>query len=301
MLFRNLTLYRLPATFACSMARLSDAVSTLPARECGPLEAETMGFVAPELGCGSGGHWELVLASGPSAMLRIRTERKSIPPGAVETAVQRRALPMERGRGTPLSRRELIVLKQEETERVLRGLPSAVSDLRVWLDLKRGWVGCDTTNRSRADSAVSLLRTALDTFPARPLEPSIPPTRRLTDWLVAQHPPHPFGFGEDCDLSTNGRRSAAWKGRGVDLTGEQVRKHLELGMQARRLGLTFDKTLAFALDHSLTIHGIKRIADSKSSEDADLTNQFRASVDALSPLVTSIIDTFGVFQYANAA
>lgn len=298
MLLRNLTLYRLPRNYSCSAPELAAATAGLPARDCGPLEHQTAGFVAP-MGSLDG---PLVLWDGACALLCIREYRKQLPPGAVEIAVQRHALAKEKELGRPLEPGELRTIKREQFEQALTSMLTTVRDLRVWIDFNGGWIACDTSSRTRADDAISTLRSALGSFPARPLEPSLPPTRQLTDWLLQGNPDDGFDFDSACDLTPRSRQTVAWKGRGVDLRGPLVRSHLDTGMEARMLQLTFEDSVTFALDHSLCVRGLKPINDAATPEaDSDIELALACASPLLSRLAGAIGASFKVFQYPDCS
>ena len=65
--------------------------------------------------------------------------------------------------------------------------------------------------------------------------------------------PAEFALGDVCELREGGEAGGIVRCRGQDLTGDEIRGHLQAGKQATRLGLIWDGRVAFVLDEALVV------------------------------------------------
>jgi recombination associated protein RdgC len=159
-------------------------------------------------------------------------------------------------RGGVVSRKERQVMRENVIARLL---PTALpKTTRTWVVLTStgwAWVGC--TSRGKAEDIISFLRETLGSFPAEPVPFASAPQRTLTRWVSTAETPEPFHFGEACEMRHPAEKSQVSRFAGADMTCEEIRNHLGLGMEVTRLALTWEDRLAFTVDADMALRGIQ--------------------------------------------
>jgi recombination associated protein RdgC len=303
MLFRNLTLFRFSAAAAPTADDLETALAAHPLRPPGALELATRGWVSPY-----GSESEvLVLRQGHQLLLELGAEDKLLPGSVVnaELAARLRAFEAEHGRrpGGRLRRQMREALISELLPRAF----ARPSRLRLFLDLKQGWLAIDTASRKAAEAALSLLRDSLGTFPALPATAESAPRERLTRWLGDGDLPRDFELGDECELRDPADRGGVVRVRRQDLTGAEMRAHLKAGKQVAQLALIHEGRLGLVLGEDLVLRKIRflELADEAPEAGADprqeLEARFALSAAETLRLLVRIEDLFGVRRPAQNA
>ena len=93
---------------------------------------------------------------------------------------------------------------------------------------------------------------------------------------------------------------ASWRGRNVDLGSDEVREHLNAGMQVERLALVYNGRLAFVLDEDLTIRQLRfldvaldALAETEDV-DSELAATFALMALEVAALCGSLAKVFGL-------
>jgi len=304
MYFRNLTFYRFPLSVALTIrdiaARdprhfagatreqysLQAMLSELAAKPCGALELSSRGWVSP-----FGADAEAMFGQvGDCLLLTLGGEDKILPGSAVNAAVAKKVAEIEQREGRKLGGRARRALRDEI---LLYLLPRALVKpyrLSGYLDLAEGFLAVDTPSRKAADGFVSYVRHTLGSFPALPLDAEMPPRAVLTGWISGDEMPtaNPDGspgtpalrLDDSATLQDGTDAGGLVKLDRLELGAEEIRHHLEAGMQCTRLGMTLDDRLSFTFDEDLIVRKLKfldaAVESLESSDDDDL----RAELDA---------------------
>lgn len=304
MYFRNLTFYRFPLSVGLAIREIAardprhDAgatreqyslqamLSDLAAKPCGSLELSSRGWVSP-----FGADAEAMFGQvGDCLLLTLGGEDKILPGSAVNAAVAKKVAEIEQREGRKLGGRARRALRDEILQDLLPRALVKPYRLSGYLDLAEGFLAVDTCSRKAADGFVSHLRHTLGSFPALPLNAEMPPRAVLTGWLSGDEMPtaNPDGSRGTPALSLNDSATlqdpidsgGVVKLDRVELGSEEIRNHLETGMQCTRLGLTLDDRLSFTFDEDLAVRKLKFLDAAVESLESSDDDDFRAELDA---------------------
>ncbi len=251
MFFRNLTLFRFPASL--DLSQLESHLADCALKPAGPLEMLSRGFVSPF------GRDEVVLSHrvGDCIWLTIGGEERLLPSSVVNEEAAKKVSKAEQREGRKLGGRARRKIKEDIVHDLL---PRAfVRQLRTdaYLDLEHGFIAVDTSSRKSAEAVVSEVRRALGSFPALPPNAETSPRAVLTGWIAGEKLPESVTLGDECELKDPADRGAIVKCQRQELQGEEIGKHLESGKQVTRLALNFDDHVSFVLGEDLVVRKLK--------------------------------------------
>lgn len=266
MFFRNLTLFRFPSSL--DLTDLDAQLAECALKPVGPLELSSRGFIPP-----LGQHGDALSHGLHGALwLAVGGEDKLLPGAVVNDLLQKKLAAIEEKEGRKPGGRTRKRLKDELiTELLPRAFVRPVrSD--AMLDTSLGVVAVDTSSRKNAESVVSEIRRALGSFPALPLNAEVAPRAILTGWIAGDALPDGLSLGDECELRDPTDTGAIVKVQRMELSGEEIAKHLEAGKQVTRLALVLDDHVSFVLGEDLVVRKFKLLdgaVDQLESTDRD--------------------------------
>jgi recombination associated protein RdgC len=266
MFFRNLTLFRFPTSL--NLADLDAQLAECELKPVGALELSSRGFVTP---LGQHGD-QFCQRQGDALWLAIGGEDKLLPGAVVNDLLQKKLASIEEKEGRKPGGR---TRKRLKDELIMELLPRAfVRPVRTdaLIDTQTGVIAVDTSSRKSAESVVSEVRRALGSFPALPLNAEVAPRAILTGWIAGDPLPEGLSLGDECELRDPTDTGAVVKIQRMELSGEEIRKHLEAGKQATRLALTLDDHVNFVLGEDLIVRKFKLLdgaVDQLEASDSD--------------------------------
>ncbi len=282
-MFKNAKVFRLGAPFALDLMQLNERLTGHRFRPCGPQEIATMGWASP-LGPAAE---ILVHAANGCLLIAARRQERLLPAAVVAEAVAEKVAEIEQGEMRDVTRRERSRLREDLT---LQMLPHAFTRsrlVRAYVDPLGGWVVVDASSDKVAEDVLSLLRKSLETLPAKPLRPGLPVAERLSAWVETGDAAAGFDLEDQCELRDPSDTRAVVRCRGQDLTGPEIKTHLDSGKRVVALGLTWNDHLSLVLDEDL---GLKRLrfADELIDEAIDSDSEDEtARLDAEMVIMTS--------------
>ena len=266
MFFRNLTLFRFPTSL--NLADLDAQLAECELKPVGALELSSRGFVTP---LGQHGD-QFCQRQGDALWLAIGGEDKLLPGAVVNDLLQKKLASIEEKEGRKPGGR---TRKRLKDELIMELLPRAfVRPVRTdaLIDTQTGVIAVDTSSRKSAESVVSEVRRALGSCPALPLNAEVAPRAILTGWIAGDPLPEGLSLGDECELRDPTDTGAVVKIQRMELSGEEIRKHLEAGKQATRLALTLDDHVSFVLGEDLIVRKFKLLdgaVDQLEASDSD--------------------------------
>ncbi len=221
MFFRNLTLFRFPTSL--DLSDLDTVLAEHALRPVGPLELSTRGFVSP-----FGQHGDaLSHRLGDAIWLTVGGEDKLLPGAVVNDMLQKKLAKIEQAEGRKPGGRTRKRLKDElVTELLPRAFVRPVRTDAL-IDTKLGVIAIDTSSRKSAESVVSEVRKALGSFPALPVNAEVAPRSILTGWIAGDPLPDGVGIGDECELRDPTDTGAVVKVQRMELSGDEIGKHLD--------------------------------------------------------------------------
>lgn len=266
MFFRNLTLFRFPTTL--DLSDLETQLAACALKPCGALELFSCGFMPP-----FGQHGDAYTHHNDAALwLTVGGEDKLLPGAVVNDLLQKKLAAIEEKEGRKPGGR---TRKRIKDELITELLPRAfVRPVRTdaLIDETLGVIAVDTSSRKTAEAVVSEVRRALGSFPALPLNAEVAPRAILTGWIAGDPLPDGLTLGDECELRDPTDSGAVVKIQRMELSGEEIAKHLEAGKQATRLALTLDDHISFVLGEDLVVRKFKLLdgaVDQLEASDGD--------------------------------
>ncbi len=274
MFFRNLTLFRFPTSL--DLSDLDTLLAEHALRPVGPLELSTRGFVSP-----FGQHGDaLSHRLGDAIWLTVGGEDKLLPGAVVNDLLQKKLAKIEQAEGRKPGGRTRKRLKDElVTELLPRAFVRPVRTDAL-IDTKLGVIAVDTSSRKNAESVVSEVRKALGSFPALPVNAEVAPRSILTGWIAGDPLPDGVGIGDECELRDPTDTGAVVKVQRMELSGDEIGKHLESGKQAARLALALDDHVSFVLGEDLVVRKFKLLDGAVDQLESSDRDDVRAELEA---------------------
>lgn len=250
MLFKNARIFRFTRPVQIEPGQLEEKLEVDAFKPCGPQEMSRQGWASP-----LGKHGEtLVHAAGGYMLICLQRQEKILPAQVVKEYVDEKAEAIEAEQMRKVRRKERDEIKEQV---LLEMMPQAfVRNKRTYgyLALQDGLLVVDASNSNAAEHFASSLRKSLGSLPVRPPVVEQAPAFTFTGWLNESIDlPDQITLGADAwmvDPSEDGGKVIA---RGLDLNSDEVRGHLDAGMQATKLTMTWDDNVSFCLDEELGI------------------------------------------------
>lgn len=298
MWFRNARIFRFTKPFDISAEALEEKLQADAFKPCGPQETTRQGWVPP---LGKHGD-QLVHSANGYHLIALRKEEKILPGPVVKEAVEERAEAIELEQGRKVRKKE----KEEIKEQVmLEMLPQAFSRNRrcfAYLAPQDGVLVVDAGSAKQAEDLASTLRKSLGSLPVRPPAVEQAPAFTFTGWLneSIDHPAT-IVLGSECELKDPSEDGGVVRCKGLDLKADEIRNHLETGMQVTKLALTWDDNVSFVLDEELGIRRLKfgeTLQDQLDGVDADdalakFDAAFTIMTLELSRLIPGLLEALG--------
>ena len=298
MWFRNARIFRFTKPLDISAEALEDKLQADAFKPCGPQETTRQGWVPP---LGKHGD-QLVHSANGYHLIALRKEEKILPGPVVKEAVEERAEAIEVEQGRKVRKKE----KEEIKEQVmLEMLPQAFSRNRrcfAYLAPQDGVLVVDAGSAKQAEDLASTLRKSLGSLPVRPPAVEQAPAFTFTGWLneSIDHPAT-IVLGSECELKDPSEDGGVVRCKGLDLKADEIRNHLETGMQVTKLALTWDDNVSFVLDEELGIRRLKfgeTLQDQLDGVDADdalakFDAAFTIMTLELSRLIPGLLEALG--------
>ncbi|MEP1268774.1 MAG: recombination-associated protein RdgC, partial [Marinobacter sp.] len=248
MWFRNARVFRFTKPFEITAEALEEKLQEDAFKSCGPQETSRQGWVSP-----MGKHSDLLVHSaGGYHLIALRKEEKLLPASVIKELVDEKAEMIEAEQHRKVRRKEKDELKEEVT---LEMLPRAFSKNRrcyAYLAPADGVLVVDAGSSKQAEDLASTLRKSLGSLPVRPPAVEQAPAFTFTGWLNESIDlPASIELGNECELKDTSEDGGVVRCKGLDLQGDEIRSHLDAGMQVTKLSVTWDDSLSFVLDEEL--------------------------------------------------
>lgn len=298
MWFRNARVFRFTKPFNISAEELEEKLSGDAFKPCGPQEITRQGWVPP-----LGKHGEqLVHSANGYHLIALRKEEKILPGPVIKEAVEEKAEMIEVEQGRKVRRKEKDEIKEQVT---LEMLPQAFSRNRrsfAYLAPEDGVLVVDAGSAKQAEDLASTLRKSLGSLPVRPPVVEQAPAFTFTGWLNETIDlPGVIALGDECELKDPSEDGGVVRCKGLDLKADEIRNHLDAGMQVTKLAVTWDDNVSFVLDEELGIRRLKFGETLQDQLDDVDTDDAVAKFDAaftlmtleLSKLVPGLLEALG--------
>lgn len=293
MFFRNLTLFRFPASL--DFSNLDELLPEAALKPVGPLELASRGFVSPF------GRDEPALSHriGDAIWLTLGGEDKILPAAVVNDLLAKKLAEIEEKEGRKPGGRTRKRIKEDLLHELLPRAFVKPSRTDALLDLEHGFLAVDTSSRKNAEAVASEIRHALGSFPALPPNAEVAPRNVLTGWIAGEPLPDGLALGEECELKDAMDGGAVVKCQNQELQSEEIAKHLEAGKQVTRLALVLDDHVSFVLGEDLVVRKLKFLEGAVDQLENTERDDLRAELDARFALMSGEVKRlFAVLEQA---
>ncbi len=301
MWFKNLIFYRFTQKFELSTEELEEKLLEKRFRSCGSQDVSTYGWVPP-----LGKHGTMLThGSSDFVMICARREEKILPSSVIKDALDERIETIEQSESREVFSKEKKTLKEDVTMELLPKAFTKSQNTLAYIDMKEGWIVVDASSFKKAEELTSCLRECLGSLPV--VNPPLKnmPSVTMTQWLREEpRVEPPFTLGDECDLREAGDEGGQVNVRKQELITDEIRAHLDAGMQVSKLALLWDDAQSFVLGDDLVVRKLKFtevIQDQLDDISADsAAEQFDADFSvmtlSLRKLINDLIETLGGFS-----
>lgn len=305
-MFKNALVYRLEHWAPPPAAELEQRLAQGRFVACGATQPESAGWVAPR----GDEHEALAEQVVGQWILKLCTETKAVPGGAVKAELKARLDAAERETGRrPKGKRAKELKEQVVHELLPRAFPKR-ADTLVWIDHREGFVWVGASSAKKADGVVTRLVEWLGSgIRIAPLHTALSPATAMAGWLVDQAPPPGFTVDRDCELKQPDSEKAAVRYARHTLEIAEVAEHIRQGKQPTRLALTWASRLSFELTDNLALKKLKLADVVLESAEAAAADGDAGAFDAnvalmtgeLRQLLPALLEALGGLQAPGTA
>lgn len=293
-LFRNLSVYSLPGGWAVSLPQLVGMLEQHQFVPTTDLQAESTGWAPVHEGYG------LVHEVQGHLLLRQRTESRVMPAKAIELQVREAAAKVEEAQGYKPGKKQRKEIREQVIDQMLPAAFRQQDDVLVWIDTHAGRLGIDSASSGPRDAAVALLCESIDHFALDRLSVRTAAAGAMTAWLADDEVPEGFTIDTLADLRAAGEGAGAVQYVNRPLDPQEVRHHIQSGMQCTRLALTWQDRISFVLDDELVLKRIvpadvvqMDVERSAKTEAEEFEADFFLMATTLRGLVADLVDALG--------
>ncbi|HEX7037500.1 MAG TPA: recombination-associated protein RdgC [Pseudomonadales bacterium] len=295
-MFRNLRLYRLHSPWPESEAALSAQLEQAAFQPCGPYSERSSGWEAP-----AGEGVELLCRRVAGAdLLRLRSQVRLLPAAAVNEALEDRVAEFTKRMQRSPGRREKRQLKDEvHAELMPRALVKS-ERVKGFCLIAEELIAIDTASEAQAERFLDKLRDALGSLKVTPLKFRQPFAQLINRVFLGDGPPV-FRPGRECRMQDPAAGAAVVSFQDIDLTDDDVQRHVRNGLKLTRLGLVFDELLTCVIDQDgvirkLRLQGMDEAEDREEDALARLDAEFALLTGATRRLIEALRKALGGFD-----
>ena len=293
-MFKNIQFFRIGPNWTADLAAIETALEAGRFEACGLSQESSAGWVPPR----GDEHAALAESVGGQIILRLQTETKVIPGGALKDAVEKRLQAIEEGEGRKPGKKE----RKEITEHVrLDMLAKAFTTkaaVLVWIAPKDRLLVIDSSTQSRSDMVNTALVKALEGIVLIPISTQQSPSASMATWLNTQELPADFTADRDCVLKASDESKATVRYAKHALDIEEIRGHIASGKIPTQLAMTWTERISFVLTDNCTVKKIAYLEGVYEGGSKDVAaDAFDADVaiatGELSKLIPDLINALG--------
>lgn len=233
-------------------------------------------------------------------LLRFTEENKLMPNSIVNQALEDEIALKEQELNRPLKKAEKQALKTALINKMLSQAFATRRELFLWVNSRYGFAAVSATSAKRAENAITILRKALGSFPAKSFQPRCVIEDRLTSFVVTNELPECFKLGGDAVLKATDDSGSSVRVSKDNLTSDEVIAHIKAGKVVTDLQLSFNGCSQFVLSSDLTLKRISLddqfLEHTLPQSTGDLVADMQANViietEVLTNLISQVAKTF---------
>lgn len=298
MFFKNAVVFRFPQSTVAAIDQFEDRIAENPLKPLGGLDLQTTGFVPPH----GRGATALVVRQGANIWLTQSTQSRILPAAAVNEVLAAKLEEIEEKEGRKLGGKARKQIKDDILTEMIPRAFVVSSHTNIWINTELCIAVVDASSKKRAEAAISLIRHAMGSFPATPINPEVSVRSILTSWVMGDPLPAGVSLGDESVLKDPVDGGATATLSKQDLAADEIKKHLESGKQVARVGVTINDHVSMAVGEDLIIRKIKLLEGAmeqienteRDSLAAELDARFALFTGEMKAVLSTIFDTFRI-------
>ncbi|MES2353007.1 MAG: recombination-associated protein RdgC [Pseudomonadota bacterium] len=294
MWFKSLQLFRIPSPAEITADGLAAQLEKHTLLPCSAMERQRVGWVAPN------GKDSLVYSLNRQMLIALGAEKKLLPASVINQVAKERVADLEEQQGFKPGRKQAREIKERVTEELLPQAFSIRRNTLAWIDPVGGWVVVDSSNATKAEELLELLRKSADGFSPMPLKVNLSPVAAMTEWLVSNEAPSKFSVDLEAELQSSSEGKATVRYLRHALDAEEISRHIGKGKQCTRLALTWNDRVSFVLTDTLALKKLSFldvVLEESGSQAETVEEQFDADfalmTGELSRLLEDVVAALG--------
>lgn len=276
--FKNAVWYRFTADTDFDAEKLEQALLAKPFTPCNRHEQKRTGWTSPTYGLTE----SPVFASTGYLLVCLQQEERILPGSVVRDALNEKVEQIEQEEDRKVFRKERAQLKDEVTFELLPRAFTRRRPTHALISAEHGWIAVDASSITKAEQLLSELREALGSLRVRLPEVQHSPGATLSGWVMGSHElPAGIELEQECEIKdTLADESGVIKVKGQDLTSNEIRAHIEGGMEVSKLALCWEQQLRMVLHDDLTLHRLKLTDEYRDQLEEQAPEEELAALDA---------------------
>ncbi|MEP6503523.1 MAG: recombination-associated protein RdgC [Betaproteobacteria bacterium] len=295
-MFKNVIVYRIDQWEQPPMAALEERLDAARFVECGASQPESSGWIEPR----GEKHGPLVENVGGQWILKLCTETKAVPGGAIKTQLEARLDKIEQETGRRPKGKHAKEIKEEIVHELLpRAFPKR-GTTPIWIDLAKQLVIVGAGSAKKADKITTMLTELLAGGIRLDLvQTQLSAATAMAEWLSTKEAPAGFSIDRECELKQPDSEKSLVRYARHTLDIDEVGEHIKQGKMPTQLAMTWDNRVSFVLTEQLAIKKIKLLDVVLEGQEASGKgdNGFDADVaiatGELAKLLPDLVDALG--------
>jgi recombination associated protein RdgC len=295
-MFKNVIVYRIAQWEQPPMAALEERLDAARFVECGASQPESAGWIEPR----GEKHGPLVESVAGQWILKLCTETKAVPGGAIKTQLEARLDKIEQETGRRPKGKAAKELKEEIVHELLpRAFPKR-GTTPIWIDLAKNLVIVGVASAKKADKITTMLTELLAGGIRLDLvQTQLSAATAMAEWLSTKEAPAGFSIDRECELKQPDSEKALVRYARHTLDIDEVGEHIKQGKLPTQLAMTWDNRVSFVLTEQLAIKKIKLLdvvlegQESSGKGDNGFDADVAIATGELAKLIPDLVDALG--------
>ncbi|MET0383995.1 MAG: recombination-associated protein RdgC [Burkholderiaceae bacterium] len=295
-MFKNVIVYRIDQWEPPSPETLEERLGAARFVECGASQPESSGWIEPR----GRKHGALVESVGGQWILKLCTETKAVPGGAVKTQLEARLDKIEQETGRRPKGKHAKEIKEGIVHELLpRAFPKR-GTTPVWIDPAARLVMVGAASAKKADKITTALAELLaGGIRLELVQTQVSAAAAMAEWLSTKEAPSGFSIDRECELKRPDSEKALVRYARHTLDIDEVGGHIREGKLPTSLAMTWDGRVSFVLTEHLAIKKIKLLdvvlegQDRSGKGDDGFDADVAIATGELGRLIPDLVDALG--------
>jgi recombination associated protein RdgC len=295
-MFKNVIIYRIDQWERPTVAELETRLDAARFVECGASQSESLGWVEPR----GEKHGPLIESVAGQWILKLCTETKAVPGGAVKSQLEARLDKIEQDTGRRPKGKAAKELKEDIVQELLpRAFPKR-GTTPIWIDLERSLVVIGAGSSKKADRIVTLLTELLAGGIRLDLvQTQMSASTAMAEWLSTKEAPPGFTIDRECELKQPDSEKSLVRYARHTLDIDEVGEHIRQGKLPTQLALTWGSRVSFVLTENFAIKKIKLLdvvlegKEAAGKGDNDFDADVALATGELGKLLPDLVEALG--------